>query len=375
MKILFFFGTRPEAIKLAPLLKEFQKFPEKFDIKICVSAQHREMLDQVLDFFDIKPDFDLDIMKPDQDLFKITTDALIGIKNVITSYKPEFLFIQGDTTTTFIGALAAFYAKVKVAHIEAGLRSFNKYAPFPEEINRVLTTHLSDLHFAPTSRSKENLLKEGVPEDRVFVVGNTGIDALFLGLKIIEERKINAIESFGAIDFRKKIILVTGHRRESFGKPFENICRAVKEIAINNNVEIIYPVHLNPNVRKPVYKILRKIPNVHLIEPLDYPAFVWLMSKSHIILTDSGGVQEEAPSLGKPVLVMRDVTERVEGVVAGTARIVGTNKARIIEETLKLLNNEDEYNKMAKAVNPYGDGFASRRIRQIFEEHIGLADI
>lgn len=375
MKILFFFGTRPEAIKLAPLLKEFQKFPEKFEIKICVSAQHREMLDQVLDFFDIKPDFDLDIMKPDQDLFKITTDALIGIKNVITSYKPEFLFIQGDTTTTFIGALAAFYAKVKVAHIEAGLRSFNKYAPFPEEINRVLTTHLSDLHFAPTSRSKENLLKEGVPEDRVFVVGNTGIDALFLGLKIIEERKINAIESFGAIDFRKKIILVTGHRRESFGKPFENICRAVKEIAINNNVEIIYPVHLNPNVRKPVYKILRKIPNVHLIEPLDYPAFVWLMSKSHIILTDSGGVQEEAPSLGKPVLVMRDVTERVEGVVAGTARIVGTNKARIIEETLKLLNNEDEYNKMAKAVNPYGDGFASRRIRQIFEEHIGLADI
>lgn len=375
MKILFFFGTRPEAIKLAPLLKEFQKFPEKFDIKICVSAQHREMLDQVLDFFDITPDFDLDIMKPDQDLFKITTDALIGIKNVINSYKPEFLFIQGDTTTTFIGALAAFYAKVKVAHIEAGLRSFNKYAPFPEEINRVLTTHLSDLHFAPTSRSKENLLKEGVPEDRVFVVGNTGIDALFLGLKIIEERKINAIESFGAIDFRKKIILVTGHRRESFGKPFENICRAVKEIAINNNVEIIYPVHLNPNVRKPVYKILRKIPNVHLIEPLEYPAFVWLMSKSHIILTDSGGVQEEAPSLGKPVLVMRDVTERVEGVVAGTARIVGTNKARIIEETLKLLNNEDEYDKMAKAVNPYGDGFASKRIRQIFEEHIGLADI
>lgn len=375
MKILFFFGTRPEAIKLAPLLKEFQKFPEKFDIKICVSAQHREMLDQVLDFFDITPDFDLDIMKPDQDLFKITTDALIGIKNVINSYKPEFLFIQGDTTTTFIGALAAFYAKVKIAHIEAGLRSFNKYAPFPEEINRVLTTHLSDLHFAPTSRSKENLLKEGVPEDRVFVVGNTGIDALFLGLKIIEERKINAIESFGAIDFRKKIILVTGHRRESFGKPFENICRAVKEIAINNNVEIIYPVHLNPNVRKPVYKILRKIPNVHLIEPLDYPSFVWLMSKSHIILTDSGGVQEEAPSLGKPILVMRDVTERVEGVVAGTARIVGTNKARIIEETMKLLNNEDEYDKMSKAVNPYGDGFASKRIRQIFEEHIGLADI
>jgi UDP-N-acetylglucosamine 2-epimerase (non-hydrolysing) len=251
---------------------------------------------------------------------------------------------------------------MKVAHIEAGLRSFNKHAPFPEEMNRVLTTHLSNIHFAPTIRAKENLLREGVPEEEIFVVGNTSIDALFLCLKKISEKKTDSFAPFNSIDFDKKIILVTGHRRESFGKPFENICHALKMIAENDEIEIVYPVHLNPNVRRPVLKILGNISNIHLKEPLDYPSFVWLMNKSYIILTDSGGVQEEAPSLGRPVLVMRDITERTEGIDAGTAKIVGTDKDKIIKEALKLLNDKTVYDKMAKAVNPYGDGNASRRI-------------
>ena len=365
MKILFFFGTRPEAIKMAPLIKEFQKSSAGFDIKVCVSAQHREMLDQVLLFFEIKPDFDLNIMQQNQNLFDITTEALNGIKEVMSHYKPNWLIVQGDTTTTFVGALAAFYEKVRVAHIEAGLRSFNKHAPFPEEMNRVLTTHLSDIHFAPTIRAKENLLREGVLEDQIFVVGNTSIDALFLCLKKISGKKPDSFDSLNSVDFDKKIVLVTGHRRESFGKPFENICLALKMIAENDEIEIVYPVHLNPNVRRPVLKILGNIPNIHLIEPLDYPSFVWLMNKSYIILTDSGGVQEEAPSLGKPVLVMRDITERTEGIEAGTAKIVGTDKEKIIRETLELLNDKSVYDKMAKTVNPYGDGNASKRIIHI----------
>ncbi|MBM4277115.1 MAG: UDP-N-acetylglucosamine 2-epimerase (non-hydrolyzing) [Deltaproteobacteria bacterium] len=368
MKILFLFGTRPEAIKMAPLIREFLTASGEFDIKVCVTAQHREMLDQVLRFFEIKPDFDLNIMKPDQNLFDITLTALEGIKKVISDYRPDWLLVQGDTTTTFVGALAAFYERVKVAHIEAGLRSFNKDAPFPEEMNRVLTTHLSDLHFAPTLKAKENLLREGVPEEKIFVVGNTSIDALFLCLTKVLNKNAEDFKTFHSIDFNKKIILVTGHRRESFGKPFENICRAIKAIAETNQVEVVYPVHLNPNVRRPVLKILRGLYNIHLIEPLDYPSFVWLMNQSYLILTDSGGVQEEAPSLGKPVLVIRDVTERTEGIDAGTARVVGTSREEIIQHALELLTHQEAYDRMARAVNPYGDGNASGRILQILSK-------
>ncbi|MBM4140173.1 MAG: UDP-N-acetylglucosamine 2-epimerase (non-hydrolyzing) [Nitrospira sp.] len=369
MRILFFFGTRPEAIKLAPLIKEFSKYPERFDLKVCVSAQHREMLDQVLNFFNIKPDFDLNIMKENQNLFHVTTEALIGIGEVISKCKPDWLIVQGDTTTTFAGTLAAFYKKVKVAHIEAGLRSFNKHAPFPEEINRVLTTHLSDLHFAPTPKARESLLNEAVSEDKIFVVGNTSIDALFFCLKKLSGEDPDQFTFFKSIDFEKKIILVTGHRRESFGKPFENVCHALRMIAQNNNVEIVYPVHLNPNVRRSVFSILKGVKNIHLMEPLDYPSFVRLMNRSYLILTDSGGVQEEAPSLGKPVLVMRDVTERTEGIDAGTAKVVGTDRDKIVNETVKLLKDKTEYDRMARANNPYGDGMACTRIRQIFERY------
>ncbi|OGP75688.1 MAG: UDP-N-acetylglucosamine 2-epimerase [Deltaproteobacteria bacterium RBG_16_49_23] len=352
MKILFFFGTRPEAIKVAPLIKELQKFPDTFEVKVCVSAQHREMLDQVLTFFDIVPNVDLGLMRPNQDLYGITTRGLQGIGKVLKAYRPDWLIVQGDTTTTFVGALAAFYEKISVAHVEAGLRSFHPYAPFPEEVNRVLTTHLSTLHFAPTLKAKENLLKESIPKDKIFVVGNTSIDALFLCLKKVSKKKPSEFESFQSIRFEKKIILVTGHRRESFGKPFENICLALKEIAQKEEVEIVYPVHLNPNVRKPVFDILKSISNIHLIEPLDYPSFVWLMNRSYLILTDSGGVQEEAPSLGKPVLVMRDVTERTEGIDAGTAKVVGTDREMIVRETLRLLRDEKVYRRMARAVHP-----------------------
>lgn len=363
-KILFVFGTRPEAIKLAPVIRRFRS-TSAFRVSLCVTAQHREMLDQALGFFDIRPDFDLNIMKANQDLFKTTTLALEGIKGVIESCRPDWLFVQGDTTTTFAGALAAFYAKIKVAHIEAGLRSFNRHSPFPEETNRVLTTHLSDLHFAPTETARNNLLSEGVANNRVFVVGNTSIDALFICLKLIEGRRRNDFGSLKSINFDKKTLLVTSHRRESFGKPFENICHALKAIAREKDVEIVYPLHLNPNVREPVFDILKGVTNIRLIEPLDYPSFVWLMNRSYMVLTDSGGIQEEAPSLGKPVLVMRDVTERVEGLEAGTALLVGTDKDRIVSETLKLLNDQAEYDRMSRAINPYGDGRASERIESV----------
>ncbi len=364
-RILLIFGTRPEAIKMAPLYHELKKFPDFFNVKICVSAQHRSMLDQVLDFFGIEPDYDLNLMKSSQTLFDITTNILSKINSVIEDFKPDLIFIQGDTTTTFTASLAAYYTKTKVAHLEAGLRSFNKYSPFPEEINRRLTSVIADYHFAPTKANKNNLMNEGITEN-IFVVGNTVTDALFLGLKIIEkESEKKYKEQFAFVDFSKKIILVTGHRRESFGKPFENICYALKQIASEHNVEIIYPVHLNPNVRKPVNDILADVENIHLVEPLDYPALLWLMNKSYLVLTDSGGIQEEAPSLGKPVLVMRDVTERQEGIDAGTAKLVGTDKNKIVNETKTLLENSDVYNDMARKNNPYGDGTTAKQIVEI----------
>jgi len=365
MRMLFFFGTRPEAIKLSPLVKELRKYGELFNVKVCVSGQHREMLDQVLEFFDIKPDFDLDIMKQDQDIYDILTKSLEGIRKLIKLCRPDYLIVQGDTTTTFAGALAAYYEKVNVVHVEAGLRSFDKYAPFPEEMNRILTTHIADLHFAPTGKAKQNLLKESVEENKIFVVGNTGIDALLLCLDGLKNTKPGEFKALDAINFDKKIILVTGHRRESFGKPFEDICHALKTIAKKDSVEVVYPVHLNPNVRRPVFKILDALPNVHLMDPLDYPAFVYIMNKSYLIITDSGGIQEEAPSLGKPVLVMRDVTERIEGIEAGTAKIVGTDHDTIVKVTVDLLENQTEYERMARAINPYGDGTACVQIRQI----------
>ncbi len=371
-RILFVFGTRPEAIKLSPLIHELQRFPEVFDTRICVTAQHREMLDQVLHFFEIVPDSDLNIMKPGQTLFDVTSESLKGLRDIIQSTMPDWVVVQGDTTTVFTAALASYYNHIKIAHVEAGLRSFNKFAPFPEEINRVITTHLADFHFCPTENARTNLLREGIKEEDIAVVGNTVIDALLYGVsKVKNHAAVDFGDAFRGIsdqDFAKRIILVTGHRRENFGKPFEDICRALKEIASHDNVAVIYPVHLNPNVRKPVFEILKGIDNVHLIEPLEYPAFIWLMEKSYLILTDSGGVQEEAPSLGKPVLVMREVTERTEGIDAGTAKLVGTNPETIIRETVMLLDDPQQYKALANRKNPYGDGRTSQRIREALSE-------
>jgi UDP-N-acetylglucosamine 2-epimerase (non-hydrolysing) len=365
-KMITIFGTRPEAIKMAPLiLKAKEGLP--FDVRICVTGQHNEMLDQVLDFFRIKPDYDINIMKHNQSLFDITTDILKGLEKVLLTEKPDLVMVQGDATSAFVGALAAFYMKIPIAHIEAGLRSFNKHAPFPEEINRVLVSHIADYHFAPTARAKENLLNEGIKEDRVYVVGNTVIDALYLTLDMIKNEEDRFSNDFDYLDPEKHLLLVTCHRRESFGEPFRNICLALKEIAEDNNVEIVYPVHLNPNVREPVFEILNGRPNIHLIHPLDYPHLVWLMKKSYLIITDSGGIQEEAPSIGKPVLVIREVTERIEGVEAGTCKLVGTVQDRIVDETNRLLTNRIEYERMAKTLNPYGDGKSSDRILNIIK--------
>ncbi|MEO0311990.1 MAG: hypothetical protein RIQ89_1647 [Bacteroidota bacterium] len=367
--LLFVFGTRPEAIKMAPLIKAFEKKKKIFDVRICVTAQHREMLDQVLDFFEIKPHYDLNIMKPNQTLFDVTANGLKMLEAVIDDAKPEVVFVQGDTTTSFIGALAAYYKKIKVAHIEAGLRSGNKYSPFPEEMNRVLAGHLADFHFPPTQQSVDNLKKEAINR-HIYNVGNTVIDALFLGLSIIKEKgEQDYLTYFKDLPLDKNIVLITGHRRESFGDPFENICYAIREVAqAHPEVAFVYPVHLNPNVQKPVNEILRGLSNIYLIAPLDYPKFIWLMNRAYIILTDSGGLQEEAPSLGKPVLVMREVTERQEGVDAGTAKLVGTNKELIISELTTLITNQAAYDKMAKAVNPYGDGHTCSKIVEILEK-------
>ena len=367
MKHLFVFGTRPEAIKMAPLIRTFQADPNE-EVVVCVTGQHREMLDQVLDFFEIKPDHDLNLMAPNQTLYDITAKALLGLKPILAEEKPDNIFVQGDTTTAFIGALAGFYEKIKVSHIEAGLRSGDLYSPFPEEGNRKLAGHLANFHFAPTDRAVNNLKLEGIT-DNVHQVGNTVIDALLLGLDIIKEKGEESYHDFFKdIDFSKRVILVTGHRRESFGGPFENMCNAMKDIALAYpDTELVYPVHLNPNVRNTVNEILTGVDNVKLIEPLAYPYLIWLMNKSFFVLTDSGGIQEEAPSLGKPVLVMRDVTERQEGVEAGTAKLVGTDYDVIMKEAKLLLDDENNYKNMANAVNPYGDGTTSQKVLTILK--------
>lgn len=386
-KIMLVFGTRPEAIKMAPVVKELQKHPEQFQTIVCVTAQHRQMLDQVLTLFDIKPDYDLNLMKAGQDLFDITCGVLQGIKTVLSKEKPDIVLVHGDTTTTMAAAIAAFYCKVPIGHVEAGLRTFDKFSPFPEEINRTVTGRLADIHFAPTETAKNNLLREGVNTDRILVTGNTVIDALFITIKMMEkkgvEKKIEAqmIEQNPSLsqlfdDIRNKhldnharLILVTGHRRENFGKGFENICQALAEIAEQYpDINILYPVHLNPNVQEPVRRTLGEIHNIHIIPPIEYLPFVFMMNCSDIILTDSGGVQEEAPSLGKPVLVMRAVTERPEAVQAGTVRIVGTDSNTIVRETTRLLKGKVAYQEMATAHNPYGDGIAAIRIVKQLQE-------
>ncbi|MCY1278041.1 UDP-N-acetylglucosamine 2-epimerase [compost metagenome] len=365
IKTLCVFGTRPEAIKMAPLALALTA-DENFDAKVCVTGQHREMLDQVLSLFGIEPDFDLNIMKPGQDLTDVTTAILQGMKGVFATYKPDMVLVHGDTATTFAASLAAYYQQIPVAHVEAGLRTGNLYSPWPEEANRKLTGTLANLHFAPTNTSRENLLREGVTPEAIIVTGNTVIDALLdvvARLDKDQELQAQAARPFDSLNLNRKIILVTGHRRESFGGGFERICQALMEVAQQHpEVDIVYPVHLNPNVREPVNRLLSGIPNVHLIEPLDYLPFVYLMSRSHIILTDSGGIQEEAPSLGKPVLVMRDTTERPEAVAAGTVKLVGTDTSNIVRALNALLTDSDAYRAMSFAHNPYGDGEACKRI-------------
>ena len=375
-KVLLVFGTRPEAIKMAPLVKAFEKETSIIS-KVCVTAQHREMLDQVLDMFDIKPDYDLNIMKPGQDLFDVTSNVLLGLKDVLNDFKADIILVHGDTSTTSSASLAAFYSKIKVGHVEAGLRTGDLYSPWPEEANRQITGVLANYHFAPTTTSQNNLLKENKDSKNIIVTGNTVIDALFLALDKIENNltlKNQIIEKINTeykIKDDKKIILVTGHRRENHGQGFLNICESLRIIAINNpDIDIVYPVHLNPNVQKPVNAILSNTQNVYLINPLQYESFIYLMNKSHFIITDSGGVQEEAPSLGKPVLVIRNTTERPEALNAGTVKLVGTNTDLIIKEAQTLLDNKDEYNKMSKSHNPYGDGKASEKIVSFIVKNI-----
>jgi len=365
-KILFIYGTRPEAIKMAPLIKEFQKYPEDFNVVICLTGQHRQMLDQINGFFGIKGDYDLDLMKPNQTLFDIVSGCLLGLKDILATEKPDLVFVQGDTSTVLAGAMASYFCKIPVAHLEAGLRSGDKYSPFPEEENRILTGHIAEWHFAPTERAVANLELEGVTKN-VFKVGNTVIDALHLGLDLIKKSDESLYKKFfNFLDFSKRVILVTGHRRESFGDGFEHICKAIAHIVDTyKDVQLVYPMHFNPNVREPVMKYLSDKSNVYLIEPLDYPYLIWLMEKCFFVLTDSGGIQEEAPALGKPVLVMRDVTERQEGVEAGTAKLVGTDYNAIVENVELLLNDKSEYCKMANAVNPYGNGTTSKQICEI----------
>ncbi len=362
-KILFVFGTRPEAIKLAPVIHACYQY-DNLNVKICLSGQHKEMLHQVMDFFGLKADYNLELMKPNQTLFDITADGLRLIENVLNEFEPDLVIVQGDTTTTFVAALAAFYKKIKIAHVEAGLRSFNKYSPFPEEVNRKMTSTITDLHFAPTQKAVDNLYNENI-RSNIFLTGNTVIDALLWAVDKV--RNDNSYQNlFNDIDLNKKTILITGHRRESFGKPFENICNAITILAEKyTEAQFIYPVHLNPNVQKIVHEKLAGYRNIFLITPLDYPHLVWLMDKCYFVITDSGGIQEEAPSLGKPVLVIRDVTEREEGIRAGTAILVGTSAEKITKEAIRLMEDKVSYEKMSKAVNPYGKGDSAKIIADI----------
>lgn len=375
-KVMLVFGTRPEAIKMAPLILELKRNKQFFETIVCVSGQHREMLDQVLSIFEIIPDFDLNIMQKNQDLYDVSAKLLIGMRSVFQECKPDIVLVHGDTSTSTIAALSAFYSQIPVGHVEAGLRTNNIYSPWPEEVNRQITSRISTYNFAPTILSKENLLKENVVENTIVITGNTVIDALNIVLKKIEssenEKKlINNIISNSGYDLsrldnnERRLVLITGHRRENFGQGFEEICKAIKDLSINYpGVDFVYPMHLNPNVRKPIYELFGNInnSNAFFIEPLEYLPFVWLMEKSYFILTDSGGIQEEAPSLGKPVLVMRDTTERPEALSAGTVKLVGTNKEKIIFESSRLLDDKSYYETMSKSINPYGDGFASDRI-------------
>lgn len=374
MRVLTVFGTRPEAIKMAPLVKELAKSTQ-LESKVAVTAQHREMLDQVLELFEITPDYDLDIMKQGQDLYDVTAKVLLGMRDVLNDFKPDVVLVHGDTTTTLAVSLAAFYQKIKVGHVEAGLRTFNLYSPWPEEANRQLTDVVADYYFAPTEESADNLRKEGRPESRILVTGNTVIDALLTVVDKVrssdlERSLVNQIiaDAGYSIHPERKVILITGHRRENFGSGFENMCQAMRTLAEKYpDADLVYPVHLNPNVRKPVNEILNDINNVYLIEPLQYEPFVYLMDQSHIILTDSGGIQEEAPSLGKPVLVMRDTTERPEAVKAGTVKLVGSDFDKIVQECSALMENESLYASMSKAHNPYGDGQSCARIVEFLE--------
>ena len=372
LKVMTIFGTRPEAIKMAPVILELKRHPE-FETVVTVTAQHREMLDQVLRLFDIKPDFDLNIMSPEQTLFDITTKALLGLEEVLSKVKPDMVLVHGDTTTTFVGALAAFYNQIAVGHVEAGLRTRNKYSPFPEEMNRRLTGSLADLNFSPTPTSRDNLLNEGVDPSKIFVTGNTVIDALH---ETVRDDFMFDDELLSSLDYEhKQIILVTTHRRENLGEPMRHVYEALKQLTEKfTDVEIIFPVHKNPKVREIVNAVLGGLPQVHLIDPLDYEPFANLMGRAKIILTDSGGVQEEAPALGKPVLVLRDTTERPEAVSAGTVKLIGTDRAKVYEETKRLLVDREEYARMSNAINPYGDGKAAQRIVRALLRHYRLTD-
>jgi len=375
-KIMLIFGTRPEAIKMAPLVRALQASSSFFSTQVCVTAQHRHMLDQVLDLFEIVPDFDLDIMLSNQNLYDITASVLLKLKTVLDKSQPDLVLVHGDTTTTLTASLAAFYQRIPVGHVEAGLRTYNLYSPYPEELNRQVTSKIARYHFAPTASSRQNLLQENTPAQQIVVTGNTVIDALLWVLARIqaEPQRRHQLETILAkqinLDLeRTKFILVTGHRRENFGRGFENICHALKQLVEQHpNVHIIYPLHLNPNVREPVQRILKGLANIHLIDPLDYEPFVYLMSRAYLVLTDSGGIQEEAPSLGKPVLVMRETTERPEAVETGTVKLVGTARDKIVTAVLHLLDNTEVYTCMAKSHNPYGDGKACDRIIKFLKE-------
>ena len=374
LKVLVVLGTRAEAIKLAPIILDLRR-RSGINVMVCLTGQHRHMVDPVLSWFDIPVDDDLQIMVENQSLAHLTATVLTGMDRVLDSFHPAWILVQGDTTSAFAASLAGFYRRIPVAHVEAGLRSYQKQFPFPEEVNRILTTHLSDVHFAPTQQARANLLKEGIPGDRVQVVGNPVIDALMLTVEKTASEAFHAQcqARLATVDWGKRVLLVTGHRRESFGAPFGQICEALRDLALTEDVEIIYPVHLNPNVQRPVYQVLGGLRNVHLLEPVDYPMLIWLAQQSFLIITDSGGIQEEAPSLGKPVVVMRDVTERCESLEAGVAVLVGTSRATIVETVTRLLHDPEQYQTMARVLHLYGDGNAAKRIGDCLENGVAVS--